>query len=66
MSRIAKNPIIIPKEVVTKLEGRLLTVTGKKGTLTSVLHPKVNISIENDTIRMVYDRTNQIINALSG
>jgi len=66
MSRIAKNPITVPKDVEINLDGQLLTVKGKKGTLTSKLHKKVKINIVSGVINVHFDRSDKIVNALSG
>jgi large subunit ribosomal protein L6 len=66
MSRIAKNPITVPKDVEAKLDGQLLTITGKKGILTSKLHQKVNIGFEDGLIRVLFDKSDREVNSLSG
>ena len=66
MSRIAKNPIIIPKDVEINLDGQQITVKGKKGTLISSLHKKVQINFESGVINVEYDRNDKLVNAQSG
>ncbi len=66
MSRIAKNPITIPKDVEINLDGQQITVKGKKGTLISRLHKKVQININSGVINVGYDRNDKLVNALSG
>lgn len=66
MSRVAKNPIALPKGVEAKLEGRCLTIKGAKGTLTADLHPSVNIEVNADIIQVIPDKSNKSVNALSG
>lgn len=66
MSRVAKNPIALPKGVEATLEGKCLTIKGAKGTLTSELHPSVNIEINADIIQVIPDKSNKSANALSG
>ena len=66
MSRIAKNPIIIPKDVEINLDGQQITVKGKKGTLISSLHKKVQINFKSGVINVEYDRNDKLVNALSG
>ena len=66
MSRIAKNPITVPNGVEINLDGQLLTVKGKKGTLTSILHRRVKISLEVGVIHVLFDKSDQLVNALSG
>lgn len=48
MSRIAKQPITLPKGVEMKVDGRRVEVKGPKGTQTIVLHPSVRIEDEGD------------------
>ncbi len=43
MSRIAKQPIEIPTGVEVAVDGRSLTVKGKKGSLQHELHPAVDL-----------------------
>jgi large subunit ribosomal protein L6 len=48
MSRIANNPVSIPKGVEITLKGQEVTVKGSKGNLTMTLHDLVGISqVEN-------------------
>ncbi|MCQ2480497.1 MAG: 50S ribosomal protein L6 [Clostridia bacterium] len=46
MSRIGKQPIVIPAGVDVTVEGNLVTVKGPKGTLSREIHP--NITVEKD------------------
>ncbi|PIR55301.1 50S ribosomal protein L6 [Candidatus Peregrinibacteria bacterium CG10_big_fil_rev_8_21_14_0_10_36_19] len=51
MSRIGKQPVVVPNGVEVKIEGNTLTVKGPKGELTKSFHPKVSIShVENEII----------------
>jgi len=50
MSRIGRMPIAIPSTVDVTIEGRRLTVTGPKGTLSRELHPDMSVSQEDGTI----------------
>ncbi len=43
MSRIAKNPVVIPKGVEVKLGGGALSIKGPKGQLHFDLHPLVRV-----------------------
>ncbi len=45
MSKIGKNPIIIPDTVTIKVEDNLVTVTGPKGELTLTLPLKIKVKI---------------------
>jgi large subunit ribosomal protein L6 len=52
MSRIGKQIIIIPENVTVKSEASLVTVTGPKGTLTYSLPQKIEVSTENNQIKV--------------
>jgi len=50
MSRIGKNPIIIPAKVNIKIDKNHIDVDGPKGKLSLDIHPKVLIKTEADSI----------------
>lgn len=50
MSRLAKKPIEIPAGVTVTQDGRTMTITGPKGTLSREFRSEINIVIEGDTI----------------
>jgi large subunit ribosomal protein L6 len=52
MSRIGKQPIIIPDGVEVKIDGDLIIVKGKKEELTQKLVPEVKIEIKDKTITL--------------
>ena len=47
MSRIGKQPVVIPSGVQLKLEGNLVTAKGPKGELKEALHPYVKAEIKD-------------------
>ena len=50
MSRVAKNPITLPKGVDLALEGSQVTVKGPKGALTLDVHPNVELRQEDGVV----------------
>jgi large subunit ribosomal protein L6 len=50
MSRIGKKPIPLPKGVEVKKDGNAVTVKGPKGSLTTLLVPGIDVSIENNVV----------------
>ena len=50
MSRIGRLPITVPSGVDVTIDGRTVTVTGPKGTLSRALHPDMTISREDGTL----------------
>ncbi len=50
MSRIGKKPVTIPNGVKAELKDLALNINGPKGSLVVLLHPKVQVKIENNEI----------------
>ncbi len=50
MSRIGRLPITVPSGVDVTIDGRNVTVTGPKGTLSRALHPDITVSHEDGTL----------------
>lgn len=53
MSRVAKNPVSIPKGVEVSINNRDVVVKGAKGSMEMLLHPTVSITREEDTLRLI-------------
>lgn len=53
MSRVGKKPIVIPDNTTVNYTDGTITVKGKNGTLTQVVHPKVELKIEKDQMNVV-------------
>ncbi len=50
MSRIGKHPVEIPSGVECKLDGRLITVKGKKASMAFTMHHDVTAALEDNKI----------------
>src|SRR5689334_24262111 len=50
MSRIGRLPITVPSSVDVTIDGRNVTVTGPKGTLSRSLHPDIAVRREEGTL----------------
>ena len=50
MSRIGRKPIAVPAGVDVKIDGRVVTVKGPKGTLTKSFHKDMIIKLEGNEI----------------
>jgi large subunit ribosomal protein L6 len=66
MSRVAKNPISLPKGVEATLGSNTITVKGAKGVLSADIHPLVEVEIESGVISIKSDRSNKQKDALAG
>ena len=50
MSRVAKNPVTIPKGVEVKVDGQTVNAKGPKGADQVVVHDTVAVAMESDTL----------------
>ncbi len=67
MSRIGKQPIIIPAGVEVKQTGAVLTVKGPKGVLTQTVHPQVTLTqADNQIVVSVKDEDSKAQRSLWG
>jgi large subunit ribosomal protein L6 len=66
MSRVAKNPIDLPKGVEARIAGDTLTVKGAKGSLTLTLNPAVTVTCEGNQIRVAAKQSDRVSRALAG
>jgi len=64
MSRVANNPIELPKGVEIKLDGRDITVKGGKGSLAMSLSDGIGITQEDNLLKMSYE--NDKLKAMAG
>lgn len=64
MSRVAKDPIHLPKGVEVKLEGSDLTVKGGKGSLALSLSAGIEVSQEDNVLSFSYANDN--LGAMAG
>lgn len=60
MSRVAKNPILVPAGVQVSIDAGRVHVKGSKGELDLLIHPSVGVLFENGEIKVsVKDAENQ-------
>jgi large subunit ribosomal protein L6 len=66
MSRIGKQPIIIPDGVNVKIDGDLILIKGKKGELSQKLNPEIKVEIKNKIITIQESQKTKTSSALWG
>ena len=66
MSRVAKNPIIIPDGVNISVDDKSVTIKGSKGELDFSLSLSISLNIDDNAITVSYDESNQKSVALAG
>lgn len=57
MSRIGKQPVVIPQGVTLKLDGNVVTAKGPKGELKEPLHPYVKAEVKDGKVLLTADVT---------
>lgn len=66
MSRVAKNPITLPKGVETVIAGSAITVKGSKGSLNTNLHNDVQVVLDAGVLQVSPKNNSRQANALAG
>jgi len=65
-SRVARNPISVPKDVQVHVNGEMVSVAGKRGEISIVLHKAVTMHHENNEITFAAANDTIEAKALSG
>ena len=66
MSRVGKQPVLIPEKTKVTYENRMLTVQGEKGTLTQTIHGAVDLKIDEGVLKVVPLEDKRANRALQG
>lgn len=66
MSRVAKNPVVIPSGVEIKIDAQNVSVKGGKGSMQHEVHALVNVAIEDNQIKVAPVNTSKSADSLAG
>lgn len=66
MSRVGKNPIVLPDKVKATLAGRVLSVEGPKGKLSREVHTAIDVQVEGNVLTFARSSEDGPIKALHG
>ncbi|HZK20946.1 MAG TPA: 50S ribosomal protein L6 [Oscillospiraceae bacterium] len=66
MSRIGKQPIVIPAGVDVSIDGTTVTVKGPKGTLTRDIRPEIGIDFQDGIINVTRPNDEKEVRAFHG
>ena len=66
MSRVAKEPVVIPSDVQVDISGGMVAVKGPKGNLNMAVHPLVKISSEENSVVVKARNSSVKSRAMSG
>lgn len=66
MSRVAKNPVVLPKGVEVTLDGNAVVVKGSKGSLGMTVHESVQVMQQDNVLSFAPRTADAAANALAG
>ena len=66
MSRVGKNPVVIPPEVKLEIKGDEVLVCGPKGKLIRRMHPSIKVEYQKDRVMFARTSDSQFHKALHG
>ncbi|MCB1864682.1 MAG: 50S ribosomal protein L6 [Chromatiales bacterium] len=66
MSRVAKNPVVIPKGVEVQIDAAGISIKGKNGQLRQVVHPYVGVEFDDGSVRVSPRSDDPSADALAG
>jgi large subunit ribosomal protein L6 len=66
MSRVGKQPVLIPENTKVTYENRMLSVQGEKGTLTQAIHGAVDLKMDEGVLKVVPLEDKRANRALQG
>jgi large subunit ribosomal protein L6 len=66
MSRVANNPVVLPKGVEVNISGQTISVKGAKGNLSHDIHPAVEVNQEDGVVKFVPKKGAANSDALAG
>ena len=66
MSRIGKQPVLVPSGVECKVNGSTVDVKGPKGQLSRQLHPNMKIELKDNTVTVTRPTDSRLDRSLHG
>jgi large subunit ribosomal protein L6 len=66
MSRVAKKPVELIKDVSAEVQGQSVTVKGKKGTLTLKVSNQIEVKVDGNLVKVAARSGGRLLNALAG
>ena len=66
MSRVGKKPIELGKDQSAEVKGRVVTIKGKKGSLTLETNPEVEVTVDGNLVKVTARSNSNFANAMSG
>lgn len=66
MSRVAKKPVELTKDVSAEVQGQSVTVKGKKGSLTLQVSNQIEVKVDGNLVKVAARSGGRVLDALAG
>ena len=66
MSRIAKEPVVVPQGVEVAIDGQKVTIKSKSGEMSLNVHPLVSVTLDNGALKVAVKDESKEANMQSG
>jgi large subunit ribosomal protein L6 len=66
MSRVAKRPIELSKDLSAEMKGQSITIKGKKGSLTLDVNSEVEVTVDGSTLKVAPRSGSRFADAMAG
>jgi large subunit ribosomal protein L6 len=66
MSRVAKKPVELGKDLSAEIKGQSVTIKGKKGSLTLAVSSDVEVKVDGNLVKVAPRSGGRLANALAG
>jgi large subunit ribosomal protein L6 len=66
MSRVAKKPVELGKDLTAEVKGRSVTIKGKKGSLTLALNTEVEVTLDGTRMKVAPRSRSRFANVMAG
>jgi large subunit ribosomal protein L6 len=66
MSRVAKRPVELGKDLTAEIQGQVVTIKGKKGSLSLTVSRDIEVTMDGTTVNVAARSGGRLANALAG
>ena len=66
MSRVAKKPVELGKDLTAEVKGQSVTIKGKKGSLTLAVNSEIEVKVDGNLVKVAPRSGSNFANAMAG
>jgi large subunit ribosomal protein L6 len=66
MSRVANKPVELSKDLSAEVKGQIVTIKGKKGSLTLDVSPAVEVTVDDGKVKVAARSGGRVANVMAG